>query len=264
MVRPSGTVTFLFTDIGRSTRRWETDAEAMRGAFPSDVRDRLGDRFRLLSGARRGLERQQTLRHAVQWSYELLNDDERFVLHHCSVFADGFDLAAVTAVCERFDEYTVLDLVDSLVRKSLVTGKSIEPDLPASWRGTGIRWPGGSTGSWSLRCAGDPDRVCPDSWVVRADVESRGRWTRPGSHGRHRRSPGRRPRFRQSQLDRLGALRVWNGVLRSDPTRALGVLREGLVYAKEHRMPVWEANIAFLAAGLGSGTRQSPARFGDV
>ena len=115
-----------------------------------------------------------------------------------------------------------------------------------------------------LRCAGDPDRVCPDSWVVRADVESRGRWTRPGSHGRHRRSPGRRPRFRQSQLDRLGALRVWNGVLRSDPTRALGVLREGLVYAKEHRMPVWESNIAFLAAGLGSGTRQSPARFGDV
>ena len=36
----------------------------------------------------------------------------------------------------------------------------------------------------------------------------------------------------------------------SDPTRALGVLREGLIYAKEHRMPVWEANIAFLAAGL--------------
>ena len=42
-----------------------------------DVRDRLGDRFRLLSGSRRGLERHQTLRHAVAWSYDLLDDDER-------------------------------------------------------------------------------------------------------------------------------------------------------------------------------------------
>jgi predicted ATPase len=42
-----------------------------------DVRDHLGDRFRLLSGSRRGLERHQTLRQAVQWSYDLLGDDER-------------------------------------------------------------------------------------------------------------------------------------------------------------------------------------------
>ena len=90
---------------------------------PSDVRDRLGDRFRLLSGARRGLQRHQTLRHAVQWSYELLTDDERVVLQHASVFTDGFDLAAITHLCEHFDEYTMLDHVDSLVRKSLVTAQ---------------------------------------------------------------------------------------------------------------------------------------------
>ena len=99
----------------------ELAAARMVSMSPSDVRDRLGDRFRLLLGARRGLERHQTLRHAVQWSYELLTDDERFMLQHASVFADGFNLAAITYVCEHFDEYTALELVDSLVRKSLVT-----------------------------------------------------------------------------------------------------------------------------------------------
>ena len=43
------------------------------------------------------------------------------MLQHASVFADGFDLAAITQICGSFDEYVTLDLVDSLVRKSLVT-----------------------------------------------------------------------------------------------------------------------------------------------
>jgi predicted ATPase len=85
-----------------------------------DVRDRLGDRFRLLSGSRRGLERHQTLHQAVAWSYDLLGDDERAVLQRCSVFAGGFDLAAATHLCGG-DEYTVLDVLESLVRKSLIT-----------------------------------------------------------------------------------------------------------------------------------------------
>jgi tetratricopeptide (TPR) repeat protein len=88
---------------------------------PTDVRDRLDDRFRLLSGSRRGLERHQTLRHAVQWSYDLLDADERAVLNRCSVFAGGFDLAAAVAVAGQLDEYTVLDLLMALVRKSLLT-----------------------------------------------------------------------------------------------------------------------------------------------
>jgi predicted ATPase len=86
-----------------------------------DVRDHLGDRFRLLSGSRRGLERHQTLRQAVAWSYDLLNDDERTALQRCSVFAGGFDLAAATAICEHEDQYAVLDLLESLARKSLLT-----------------------------------------------------------------------------------------------------------------------------------------------
>jgi predicted ATPase len=87
-----------------------------------DVRGRLDDRFRLLAGARRGLERHQTLRQAIQWSFDLLDDAERPLLCRCSVFAGGFDAAAAATVCGTgLDEYEVLDLLDSLVRKSLVT-----------------------------------------------------------------------------------------------------------------------------------------------
>ena len=101
----------------------ELAAARMASMAPSEVCDRLSDRFRLLAGGRRGLERHQTLRHAVQWSYELLDDDERVVLNRCAVFAGGFDLPAAISVAgaEDIDEYQMLDLLDSLVRKSLLT-----------------------------------------------------------------------------------------------------------------------------------------------
>jgi predicted ATPase/class 3 adenylate cyclase len=105
----------------------ELAAARMVSMNPAEVRDRLGDRFRLLSGPRRGLERHQTLRHAVGWSYDLLGQDERTVLQQVSVFAGGFDLAAAVAVVgqDRGDEYGLLDVVDSLVRKSLVTAEQV-------------------------------------------------------------------------------------------------------------------------------------------
>jgi predicted ATPase len=99
----------------------ELAAARMVSMSPQDVRDRLGDRFRLLSGSRRGLERHQTLRHAVGWSYDLLDDAERALLQRCSVFVDGFDLAAAAHLNDDCDEYMVLDGLDSLVRKSLLT-----------------------------------------------------------------------------------------------------------------------------------------------
>ena len=85
-----------------------------------EVRDRLGDRFRLLTGPELGPDRQATLRHAVAWSYDLLDDDERATLRAASVFAGGFDLPALCAVAEASDDVEVLRLLDSLVRKSLV------------------------------------------------------------------------------------------------------------------------------------------------
>jgi len=100
----------------------ELAASRMASMTAAEVRDRLDDRFRLLVGSRRGLERHQTLRHAVAWSYDLLDDAEKSLLERCSVFAGGFDLQSACAVVgpEGVDEYAVLDLLDALVRKSLL------------------------------------------------------------------------------------------------------------------------------------------------
>ena len=98
----------------------ELAASRMQSMTATEVRDRLGDRFRLLVGSRRGLERHQTLRHAVQWSYDLLDDAEKSVLERCSVFAGGFDLKGAQAVTASDDEFATLDLLDALVRKSLL------------------------------------------------------------------------------------------------------------------------------------------------
>ena len=88
---------------------------------PIDIRDRLDDRFRILTASPRAPQRQQTLRNVVAWSYDLLDDDERSLLCATAVFAGGFDLAAITDVIGSDDDLVVLDLIDSLVRKSLVT-----------------------------------------------------------------------------------------------------------------------------------------------
>jgi hypothetical protein len=98
----------------------ELAASRMASMTASEVQDRLDDRFGLLIGSRRGLERHQTLRQAVGWSYDLLGDAEKALLDRCSVFAGGFDLKSACAVTEFGDEYAVLDLWDALVRKSLL------------------------------------------------------------------------------------------------------------------------------------------------
>jgi predicted ATPase len=100
----------------------ELAASRMASMTASEVRDRLDQRFRLLVGSRRGLERHHTLRHAVGWSYDLLDDTEKTVLDRCSVFAGGFDLQSACAVAgsDDLDEYAILEVLDALVRKSLL------------------------------------------------------------------------------------------------------------------------------------------------
>jgi predicted ATPase/class 3 adenylate cyclase len=100
----------------------ELAASRMASMTASEVRDRLDHRFRLLVGSRRGLERHHTLRHAVAWSYDLLDDTEKTVLDRCSVFAGGFDLQSACAVAgsDDLDEYAILEVLDALVRKSLL------------------------------------------------------------------------------------------------------------------------------------------------
>jgi len=98
----------------------ELAASRMASMTAIEVRDRLDQRFRLLVGSRRGLERHQTLRHAVAWSYDHLDDAEKPLLDRCSVFAGGFDLQSACAVMGSDDDFAILDLLDALVRKSLV------------------------------------------------------------------------------------------------------------------------------------------------
>jgi predicted ATPase len=88
---------------------------------------RLDDRFRLLTGgARTSLPRQQTLRALIDWSYDLLTEDERLLLCRLSVFAGGWTLEAAEEVCagDGIDAYDVLDLLTQLVNKSLVVVES--------------------------------------------------------------------------------------------------------------------------------------------
>ncbi|MGB9223761.1 ATP-binding protein, partial [Mycobacterium sp.] len=98
----------------------ELAASRMAAMTPGEVRDRLDQRFRLLVGSRRGLERHHTLRHAVAWSYDLLDELEKALLERCSVFAGGFDLQSACAVMGSDDDFAVLDQLDTLVRKSLL------------------------------------------------------------------------------------------------------------------------------------------------
>jgi predicted ATPase/class 3 adenylate cyclase len=101
----------------------ELAASRMASMTASEVRDRLDHRFRLLVRSRRGLGRHQTLRQAVAWSYDLLDDTEKALLDRCSVFAGGLDLQSACAVAgsnDNIDDYAVLDLLDALVRKSLL------------------------------------------------------------------------------------------------------------------------------------------------
>jgi predicted ATPase len=99
-------------------------AAARTRAFPvAQISSRLHDRFRLLTGgSRTALPRQQTLRAVVDWSYELLFDDEQRVFERLSVFPGGCDLATAEAVCadETIAEADLADHLRALVDKSLV------------------------------------------------------------------------------------------------------------------------------------------------
>ncbi|MFJ9905238.1 AfsR/SARP family transcriptional regulator [Streptomyces sp. NPDC101152] len=95
----------------------ELAAARLRMLTPRQIAERLDDRFRLLtSGSRTVLPRQQTLRAVVDWSWDLLDEEERDVLRRLSVFAGGCDLAAAEAVCGP----SALEALGSLVDKSLV------------------------------------------------------------------------------------------------------------------------------------------------
>jgi predicted ATPase/class 3 adenylate cyclase/DNA-binding CsgD family transcriptional regulator len=104
----------------------ELAAARLRTMSLASLHDRLDQRFRLLTGgSRTALERQQTLRATVDWSYSLLTGAEQLLLRRLPVFAESFDLDAAEAVC-GFGDLETLDvagLLGSLADKSLVVAE---------------------------------------------------------------------------------------------------------------------------------------------
>src|SRR5580704_9314444 len=104
----------------------ELAAARLRSLSLTGLRDRLDQRFRLLTGgSRTALARQQTLRATVEWSHSLLSGAEQVLLRRLSVFAESFDLDAAEAVAGFGDleAFEVAGLLGSLVDKSLVVAE---------------------------------------------------------------------------------------------------------------------------------------------
>ena len=101
----------------------ELAAARMPALGVEQIAARLDERFRLLTGGgRTALPRQQTLRGALDWSYDLLSTTERALLRRLSVFAGGWTLEAAEAVCagDGIELQQILDLLTQLIFKSLV------------------------------------------------------------------------------------------------------------------------------------------------
>jgi len=105
----------------------ELAAARVRVLAVEQIAARLDDRFRLLAGGRRTLvPRQQTLRAAMEWSYDLLCQKEKVLFRRLSVFAGGWALEAAETVCAEagVQSSDILDLLTQLVDKSLVVAET--------------------------------------------------------------------------------------------------------------------------------------------
>jgi predicted ATPase/DNA-binding CsgD family transcriptional regulator len=91
----------------------------------------LEDCMRLLAGGRGADKRHHSLRAAIGWSYDLLNDEERRFFRQLAVFADAFTLNAAVAVTTVGDRGRVADLLGRMVDKSLIV---YQRGAPGTWR----------------------------------------------------------------------------------------------------------------------------------
>ncbi len=101
----------------------ELAAARARALSPALIADQLKDRFALLTGGRAtALPRHRTLEASLEWSYALLDDEQRTLFGRLAVFAGGFDVAAaeVVATGGGLERWAVLDGLSALVDKSLV------------------------------------------------------------------------------------------------------------------------------------------------
>jgi predicted ATPase/DNA-binding XRE family transcriptional regulator len=185
----------------------------------------LDDRLRLLTGSRGAQERHRSLRAVLDWSHDLLDDDERAMFRRAGGFAGGFDLDAAAAVSDGASRGVVADLVGRLADKSLLTRRR-GPD--------GSRWQMLETirayALDRLADSGEADRVraAQLSWAgsAAADLERRAEAGRPWRAG-----------FDAVADDLRAALGRTPGQAAHQLARSLGHLayaRRFMVEAREH------------------------------
>jgi predicted ATPase/DNA-binding XRE family transcriptional regulator len=107
----------------------ELAAAKVRVLSLEQINKRLDDRFRLLTGgSRTALPRHQTLRAAIDWSYDLLSPAEQTLFQRLSVFVDGWTLEAAESVCSdaNIKSEDILDLLAQLIHKSLVHTEELQ------------------------------------------------------------------------------------------------------------------------------------------
>ncbi len=167
----------------------ELAAARVRALPVEEINTRLDNRFRLLTGGARGLlPRQQTLRALIDWSYDLLTDQEKSLLRRLSVFAGGWSLAAAEGICTGEDS-EVLDLLTSLVDKSLIVhgegasegGRSRLLETIQQYAGERLRESGEAeatqdrAAAWFLALAeeAEPELSGPEqaAWLSRLEME---------------------------------------------------------------------------------------------
>ncbi|MEU0687902.1 AfsR/SARP family transcriptional regulator [Streptomyces uncialis] len=258
----------------------ELAATRVRALGVRELSARLDDRFRLLDGGHRGTPaRQRTLRAVIDWSWELLGDDERTVLRRLSVFADGCALEAAESVCGG--DTDVLGPLIRLVDRSLVTvtdGPRYRlPESVAAYATERLA-EADESGAVGQRhhsyYAGLVERAAPRlhgpgqrQWVNRLDQESANLRTALEWALRHGESAG---------AARMALASTWYWFLRGrlgearrslgETLRATGADRSGL----RSRIALWHEGFALLAgetrrgpvpgAGRGDGERAGDAR----
>ena len=140
----------------------ELAAARVPAMTPAELARRLDRSFAVLAGRRRGAaDRHQTLRAAIDWSFQLLTEPEQALLSRLAVFAGGCTLEAAEAVCggDGIDPGMVFDLLAGLVARSLVVAEEHGPEIRYRLLET-IRQYGeehleaaGQTGRWRARHA---------------------------------------------------------------------------------------------------------------
>jgi len=107
----------------------ELAATRIRHLGADTILERLEDQFNILSTSSRAVpERQQTLKATIDWSYNLLSEQEQLLFNRLAVFAGDFSLEAAEGVCpdEKLDKKSIIPVLSQLVDKSLMTAENRE------------------------------------------------------------------------------------------------------------------------------------------